>query len=193
MANTGCHSLLEFIFPASLATSSPEYPVRPEPLRPKHCLHTRPSQGKPQSSRAASGANPTGRPTTAVEIKPQLEPRGSVAKERDPEPSHHLGKLQVQSQDRLGRRGLWTLCEATESAHRRKRARSDSRGQWTQGHTGVGPEETLSCPHSGSRDQHRVGGHPREASWTGTPSEGKDSDSGDSRKAFILLMFWLVL
>ena len=128
-------------------------------------------------------------PHAEVEIKPQLEPRGSVAKEEDPEPSHQLGKLQVQSQDQLGRRGLWTLQEATESAHRRKRARSDSRGQWRQGHTGVGPDETLSCPHSRSRDQHRVGGHPREASWTGTPSEGKDSDSRDSRKAFILLMF----
>ena len=28
-----------------------------------------------------------------------------------------------------------------------------------------------------SRDQHSVGGHPREVRWTVTPSEGKDSDS----------------
>jgi len=39
------------------------------------------------------------------------------------------------------------------------------------------------------RDQHSVGGHPREVRWTVTPSEGKDSDSGDSRKSFIILMF----
>jgi len=46
-----------------------------------------------------------------------------------------------------------------------------------------------SCPHNRSRDQHRVGGHPREARWTVTPGKGKDSDSSDSRKTFIILMF----
>ena len=35
----------------------------------------------------------------------------------------------------------------------------------------VGPDEDLSCPHSRSRDQHSVGGHPREVRWTVTPSE----------------------
>ena len=29
--------------------------------------------------------------------------------------------------------------------------------------------------------------------WTVTPSEGKDCDSSDSRKTFIILMLWLVL
>ena len=148
------------MIPAALAASSPEYLARPEPLRPRHCPHTLPSQGNPQSSRAASGANPSARPTTEVEIEPQLEPRGSVAKEEDPEPSHQLGKLQVQSQDQLGRRGLWTLQEATESAHRRKRARSDSRGQWRQGHTGVGPDETLSCPTAGPETSTGLEGIP---------------------------------
>jgi len=33
-----------------------------------------------------------------------------------------------------------------------------------------------------------VGGHPMEVRWTVTPSEGKDSDSSDS-KIFIILMF----
>ena len=32
-----------------------------------------------------------------VEIKPQLKPRGSVAKEEDPKPSHQLYKLQIKS------------------------------------------------------------------------------------------------
>ena len=31
-----------------------------------------------------------------VEIKPQLKPRGSVAKEEDPKPSHQLYKLQIK-------------------------------------------------------------------------------------------------
>ena len=34
---------------------------------------------------------------TEVKIKPQLKPRGSVAKEEDPKPSHQLYKLQVKS------------------------------------------------------------------------------------------------
>ena len=32
-------------------------------------------------------------PHAEVEIKPQLKPRGSVAKEEDPKPSHQLYKL----------------------------------------------------------------------------------------------------
>ena len=35
-----------------------------------------------------------------------------------------------------------------------------------------------------------VGGHPREVRGTVTPSEGKDSDSSDSRKTFIILIFF---
>ena len=32
LANTGCHTLLETIFPAALAANSPEYLLLPEPL-----------------------------------------------------------------------------------------------------------------------------------------------------------------
>ena len=39
------------------------------------------------------------------------------------------------------------------------------------------------------RDQHSVGGHPKEVRWTVTPSEGEVSKSSDSRKTFIVLMF----
>ena len=45
----------------------------------------------------------------------------------------------------------------------------------------------LSCPLSRFRGQYRVG-HPREARRTVTPSEGKDSDSSDSRKTSIVFM-----
>jgi len=44
-------------------------------------------------------------------------------------------------------------------------------------------------PYNKSRDQHSVGGHPREVRWTVIPSEGKNSNSSDSRKTFIILMF----
>ena len=36
-------------------------------------------------------------PHAEVEIKPQLKPRGSVAKEENPKPSHQLYKLQIKS------------------------------------------------------------------------------------------------
>ena len=49
----------------------------------------------------------------------------------------------------------------------------------------------MSYPHSRPRDQHSVGEHSRQVTWTVTPSEGKDSDSSDSRKPFIILMFSL--
>ena len=57
---------------------------------------------------ALTGANPSppGQPQeqtlvddphAEVEIKPQLKPRGSVAKEEDPKPSHQLYKLQIKA------------------------------------------------------------------------------------------------
>ena len=57
---------------------------------------------------ALTGANPSppGQPQeqtpledthAEVEIKPQLKPRCSVAKEEDPKPSHQLYKLQIKS------------------------------------------------------------------------------------------------
>jgi len=36
-------------------------------------------------------------PHTEVEIKPQLKPRGCVAKDKDPKPSQQLYKLQIKS------------------------------------------------------------------------------------------------
>ena len=79
-----------------------------------------------------------------------------------------------------------------ESSHKRKCTSSDSCGHWRQEHTGVGPDQNLSCPHSRSRDQHSVGHH-REVRWTVTPREGKDSDSSDSRKTFIIIIILFIL
>ena len=52
-------------------------------------------------------------PHAEVEIKPQLKPRGSVAKEEDPEPSHQLGKLQIKST----RSARQTLCLEYKNGH----------------------------------------------------------------------------
>ena len=47
--------------------------------------------GQPQEQTLADN------PHAELEIKPQLKPRGSVAKEEDPKPSHQLYKLQIKS------------------------------------------------------------------------------------------------
>ena len=79
-------------------------------------------------------------PHVEVEIKPQLKPRGSVAKEEDPKPSQQLYKLQIKSM-RSTRQTLclWNILKAIESSHKRKRTSSYSCGHWRQEHTGVGP------------------------------------------------------
>ena len=77
-----------------------------------------------------------------VEIKPQLKPRGSVAKEDDPKHSHQLYKLQIKSTQSTRQ----TLCllegrkRTLESSHKRKCTSSDSCGHWRQEHTGIGPD-----------------------------------------------------
>ena len=130
-------------------------------------------------------------PHTEVEIKSQLKPRGIVAKEEDPKLSHQLDKLRIISTPSTRQiLCLWNIQKVSESSHKRKHTSSDSCGHWRQKYIEVEHiEENLSCPYSRSRDQHSVGGHPGEVKWTVIHSEGKDSDSSDSRKTLIILMF----
>ena len=60
LANTGCHTLLEAIFPAAPAANSPEDLVLPEPLRPKQLphRHTWPSQGQTQALQGSLRSKP---------------------------------------------------------------------------------------------------------------------------------------
>ena len=90
LANTGCHTLLYFLLP---------YPSTPlsnwhcqNPYDPNSCTTSTPGphRGKPKPSRAAQEQPPVDDPRAEVEMKPQLKPRGSVAKEEDPKPSHQL-------------------------------------------------------------------------------------------------------
>ena len=95
----------------------------------EHCISCRPSRQPPwllgaartpapqatapPSHLALTGANPSppgqpqeetpvDDPRVEVEIKPQLKPRGSVAREEDTNLSHQLYKLQIKS--------TWSLC-----------------------------------------------------------------------------------
>ena len=76
--STGCYQNL--CNPGSCTTSTPG-----------------PHRGKHKSSRAASGANPSGRPTCQGGNKTTIETQGSVTKEEGPKPSHHLYKQQIKS------------------------------------------------------------------------------------------------
>ena len=81
-------------------------------------------------------------PHAEVEIKPQLKPRGRVAEEEDPKPSHQLYELQIKlnPQDQPGSLCVGGICKKSLSAHKRKRTSSDSCGHWRQEHTGAGPD-----------------------------------------------------
>ena len=74
-----------------------------------------------------------------MEIKPQLKPRRSVAKEEDPKPYHQLYKLQIKSMQSTRQAVTMEIEKVTESAHKRKHASSDSCGHRRQEHGGAGP------------------------------------------------------
>ena len=84
------------------------HPSRQPPWVPGAARTPATQAAAPPPHLALSGSNPSppGQPQeqtpvddphVEVEIKPQLKPRGSVAKEEDPKPSHQLYKLQIKS------------------------------------------------------------------------------------------------
>ena len=78
-------------------------------------------------------------PHVEVEIKPQLKPRGSVAKEEDRKPSHQLYKLQIKST--LGRLCVYGIFKRSVRATTKEILMStDSCGHWREKYTGVGPD-----------------------------------------------------
>jgi hypothetical protein len=100
LANTGCHTLLEYYiscFPSYQLPSVPGAARTPETqatVPPPHLAHTGTDPnppGQPQEQTPADNSH------AQVEIKPQLKPKGGVAKEEDPKPSCQLYKLQIKS------------------------------------------------------------------------------------------------
>ena len=80
-------------------------------------------------------------PLAEVEIKPQLKPRGNVAKEEDPKPSHHLYRLQIKStQSTRQTLYLQNIKKVIESSQKIKHTGSDSCGHWRQEHRGGGAD-----------------------------------------------------
>ena len=96
LANTGCCTLLEHYISCCPSHQLPwvpgaaRTPATQAAAPPPHLALTgaNPSPpGQPQEQ------TPVDAPHAEVEIKPQFKPRGRVAKEGDPKPSHQLYKL----------------------------------------------------------------------------------------------------
>ena len=100
LAKAGCHTLLKHYISCC--------PGRQLPWVPGAARTSATQVAAPPPHLALTGANPSppwqpqeqtpvDDPHVKVEIKPQLKPRGSVAKEEDPKHSHQLYKLQMKS------------------------------------------------------------------------------------------------
>ena len=91
LANTGCHTLLEHCISCcpscqpSWVLGAARTPVTQAAAPSPHLTGANPSPpGQPQEK------TPVDNPHAEVEIKPQLKPKGNVANEEDPKPSHQL-------------------------------------------------------------------------------------------------------
>ena len=129
------------IFPAVLDSGSPEYLRLPGLLRSKqlHHLHTESSLGKIQFLQGSLGSKPLGMTHAEVEIKPQLKPRGSVAKKKNPKPSHQWYKLQIKSTKSTRQiLCLWNIEKVNETS-KRKHTSIGSYRQCRQEHAIGGP------------------------------------------------------
>ena len=95
LANTGCHILLEHCFSCCpLSTWCCQNPCDPSSCTTSTLALTEESPSPPGQPQ---GQTPVDDPHAEVEIKPQLKPGDSVAKEEDTKPSHQLYKLQIKS------------------------------------------------------------------------------------------------
>ena len=95
---------------AAIPSRAPHFllPQLPTPLRtwscqnpsdPRSCTTSTPGphRGNPSPPGQPQEQTPVGDPHAEVNIRPQLKPRGSAAKEEDPKPPHQLYRLQIKS------------------------------------------------------------------------------------------------
>ena len=100
LANAGCHTLLEHSISCCPSHQPPWVPGA------ARTPETQAAAPPPHLALTEVNPSPPGQPQeqipvddlhVEVEIKPQMKPRGSVAKEEDPKPSHQMYKLQIKS------------------------------------------------------------------------------------------------
>ena len=117
LANTGCHALLEHYISCCPGRQLPwvrgavRTPVTQAAAPPPHLALT---GANPSPSRQPQEQIPVEDPYAAVEIKPQLKPRGHVGKDEDPKPSQQLHKLQMKSAGSTTQTVAGELWKATE-------------------------------------------------------------------------------
>ena len=102
-------------------------PSPPSPLSTWCCQNTSDPSNCTTPHLALPGAdpNPPGQPQeqtpvdhphAEVEIKPQLKPRGSVAKEENPKPFHSCTRNRLNPHDQLGRPCVYRIYKSTSRA-----------------------------------------------------------------------------
>ena len=100
LAKTGCHTLLEHYISCCPGHQAPWVPCTartPATQATAPPLHLALTETNPSPPGQPQEQTPVDDPHVEVEIKSQLKPRGSVAKEEGPKPSHQLYKLQIKS------------------------------------------------------------------------------------------------
>ena len=118
LGNTGCHTLLECYISCCPSRQPLSTWCCQSPCDPSSCTASKPGphRGRPKSSRAASGPNPSEWSTCRSGNNATVETQGRVAKEEDPTPSHQLYKLQIKSTWFTGRLCVYGIYKRTLSA-----------------------------------------------------------------------------
>ena len=100
LGNTGCHTILQHCiscFPSHQLFWVPSGARTPATQAATPPPHLALPEADPSPPRQPQEQTRVDDPHAEVEIKPQLKPRGTMAKEEDPKPSDHLYKLQIKS------------------------------------------------------------------------------------------------
>ena len=145
LANTGCHSFWSTIIsccPSLHLSWVPGAAKTPETQAVAPPPHLALTGANPGSPRQPQEQTPVDDPHAEVAIKPQLKPRGSVAKEEDPNFPTSCAIFRLNPHDQLGSLCVCGIYRRPLRAptHKRKCNSSDSCGRWRQEHIGVGSD-----------------------------------------------------
>jgi len=124
-----------------------------------------------------------------VEIKPQLKSRGMWLRKKTQNLPTSCTSCRLNPHDQLSRLCVYGIYKRPLRAPTKENAlvliavelQARTQRRRTRLESELPPQQV--------QRPAQVGRHPREVRWTVTPSERKDSDSSDSRKTFIILIF----
>ena len=163
-ARASSHTLLEHHISCFPSLQGAWVPGAARPLWPKQLqhLHTRPSLGHTQVLQGGLRSKPRWLIHMQRWRQNQTWNPGAMwLRTRTQNLPTNCTSCGLNPHNQLSRLCVCGLYKRTLRAHKRKCTSSDSCGRWRQEHAGVGPDQSLSCLHSRSRDHWSVGGHPR--------------------------------